>query len=114
MATGSDQHFSWDYSERSDILNIHRAGKMTAGGAELGDFTVDFDKGGDVVGVEIMNASDFFSQVGISGGELATLKAAEIIVNKRAAYSLILVKLFLPQRVDVIPLPAPIVAEAAV
>ena len=114
MSIGKDQYFSWDYSEKSDILNIHKTGKQTAGSAELGDFTVDFDKNGNIVGVEVMNALDFFLQVGISGDDLAKIHAAELIIKQKAQYSMILVKLVLPQNVErVVPIPTPVVAEAA-
>ena len=59
MAFGKQQNFVWDYSKTSDILNIHRAGRKVEGSAELEDFTVDFDKDGNVVGIEIMYASEF-------------------------------------------------------
>ena len=111
MTIGKNTSFSWDYSETSDILNIRQSGKTTAGGAELGDFSIDFDKNGDIVGVEVINASDFFSQVGI--GDLTDIKAAEIIIQKRDTYSIILLKFVFPQKTDIVPIPAPIVAEVA-
>jgi uncharacterized protein YuzE len=113
MVVGSGKHFTWDYSEGSDILNIRKAHKKTEGGAELGDFTVDFDKNGNVVGIEIMNASEFFGQVGITKEQLEHLKEAELTVTQRdKRYMIIWVKVILPQNIErKIPVPAPIMME---
>ena len=113
MAVGKDKYFSWDYSEKSDILNVHKANKKTTGSAELGDFTVDFDKNGNVVGIEIMNASKFFKLVSIDKEQLENIKEAEIILQKRGEYMLVCIKLVLPKNIErVIPLPATVVNEA--
>lgn len=102
--------FLWDYSEKSDILNIHRAGKKTFGSDELGDFTIDFDKDGNVIGIEVMNASEFFTQIGISKDQLVHIKSAEISVQKKGSHNLIWLNLLLPNNVQKsVPLPTPIV-----
>ena len=112
MVIGSTKDFEWDYSESSDILNIHRTGVKTSDSAELGDFTVDFDKEGIVVGLEIINASEFFTTLDISKDLLSDLQGAELVVQKRAGYSFILLKLLLPQQIEkTIPIPAPVLAE---
>lgn len=111
MATGKSSSFVWDYS-RSDILNIHKADKKVAGSSELGDFTVDFDKEGNIIGVEITNASEFLSQVGISPEQLDSLHGAELILNQKDHnVTFILIKLRLPTGEQTIPLPAPITAS---
>ena len=113
MTAGNNKHFSRDYSEHSDILNIHKIGKLTAGSAELGDFTVDFDNDGNVIGVEIMNASEFLSQLGIPQQALENMGDAEIIINKRGNYIIIMVKLMLPKNVEhIFTIPEQVVAEA--
>ena len=111
MATGKSSSFAWDYS-RSDILNIHKTGKAVAGSAELGDFTVDFDKEGNIIGVEVTNASEFLSQVGISPEQLNSLQGAELILNQKDHnVTFILIKLKLAAGEQTIPLPAPIAAS---
>ncbi len=113
MAVAEDKYFSWDYSEKSDILNVRKLGKKTAGSAELGDFTVDFDKNGNIVGVEIMNASEFLSPLQISKDQLTDIKSAELIIRKSGQYNLIHIKLLLPQKIEkIISIPAPVLAEA--
>ncbi len=57
MAINETEEYIWDYSEHSDILNIHKKGVVVSGSSELGDFTVDFDRAGNIVGIEIMNVT---------------------------------------------------------
>lgn len=90
------QKFVWDYSRKSDILNIHKAGRKVDGSAELEDFTIDFDKEGIVLGIEIMYASEFLSDAGIQKEQLAQIREAELIVNKRNNYAVIWIRLILP------------------
>lgn len=112
MSQGQYQHFTWDYSEASDILNIHKTGKRTEGSAELGDCTIDFDDHRNVIGLEIMHAAEFFQQVGIEKRQLKKLQKAELLLAQKGPnLTLIFVKLHFPQNVErVIPMPAPIVA----
>lgn len=119
MAIGEDKYFVWDYNEMSDILNIHRKGRKVEGSGEFSDFSVDFDKNGNVVGVEIAYASEFLSQIGVQRIQLSELKGAEITISKKANYALIWVKLAVlektPLREEAIvekklPLPVPVVA----
>ncbi|MBI2136995.1 DUF2283 domain-containing protein [Candidatus Woesearchaeota archaeon] len=88
--------FVWDYSKKSDILNIHKAGRKVDGSAEFEDFTIDFDGEGQVAGIEIAYASEFLSDAGIQKEQLAKIKEAEIAVNKRNNYAVIWIKLSLP------------------
>lgn len=112
MGVGKDKQFTWDYSEKSDILNIHKTGKKTEGSAELGDFTVDFDNEGNVVGIEILNASEFFDQSGISKEQLQHLKAAQLAIVQKKSYMLVWAILILPENVEKkVLLPTPIISE---
>ena len=104
--------FNWDYSEKSDILNIHKLGKNVSGSAELGDFTIDFDAAGSVVGIEVMNAADFFSRVGFTKEQLSNLQNAEIAVTqKKNSVLIVWVTLRYNDVEHTVPLPAPVVAE---
>lgn len=114
MVTGNTLHFQWDYSEQSDILNIHNIGKKVHGGAELGDFTVDFDREGNIIGLEIMNVSDFLQEVGIKHDQLKHLCGVEFQVTSKANLRYLWIKLLLPDQIEkIIPVPAPVLAEAA-
>ena len=111
---GENKEYYWDYSKASDILNIHRKDIKVVGSAELGDFSVDFGGRGQVVGLEIMYASEFFENVKISREQLIQLKAVELIIpkkrNSQVAY--FYVKLVFPLTEQIIPIPAPILAKA--
>ena len=96
MTLGKEQNFVWDYSKKSDILNIHKTGCKVDGSSEFEDFTVDFDREGQVVGIEITYASEFLSSAGIQKAQLSKIRAAEILVNKRNNYAVIWIKLILP------------------
>ena len=109
MVMGKDKSYTWDYSEKSDILNVRKLGEKTAGSAELGDFSLDFDQNGNVVGLEIMNASEFFLDVGITC--LSEIKTAELLIKPRGNILTVAVKLVLPGIERVVPIPAPVVAE---
>ena len=113
MAVGETQQFVWDYSERSNILNIHRKDKKTTGSAELGDFTVDFDTAGHIVGLEIMNVADFLKEAEISPEQLSHLVSAEMIIReKKSGVIYIWIKFMLPQNIEKkIPIPAPVMAQ---
>ena len=112
MTIGETAKCSWDYSERSDILNIHRIGTVTAGSAELGDFTVDFDAQGNVIGLEIMNLTSFVAELGISHKELLMMKGAELVVKPSRGVVYLWVNFLLSSKVERrIPIPAPVLAE---
>jgi len=102
--------FTFDYSTRSDILNIHKRDVLVKGSAELGDFTLDFDTTGSVVGVEIMNVSEFLEQLHIAKQELSTIERAEIIQVTKNQLTIIWLKIKFMKRADptMIALPTPI------
>ncbi len=112
MAQGETGEFTWDYSGRSDILNIHRKNKLSAGNAELGDFTVDFDSYGNIIGLEIMNAADFMAQINLESS-LEKLQGVELITKQGEGSQVMYIwlKLTLPQAIEhIIPIPAPVMA----
>jgi len=113
MVVAENDKYYWDYSESSDILNIHQKDKKIAGSAELGDFTVDFDNNGKVVGIEVMYASEFFGNLNISKQQLSNLKSAELIIpRKNPSVTIIYIKMLLPQNIEQItPIPTPILAR---
>lgn len=101
--------YSWEYCEESDILSIRRKNRNIDGSAELGDFIVDFDADSDVIGVEILFASEFLGELGIHG--LDGIKKAELALIRKNNIIYINAKLLLPDNVQkVIPIPAPVAA----
>ena len=102
--------FNFDYSRYSDILHIHKNGKKTEGSVEIGDFTLDFGKNDEVVGVEIENASEFFNNLDISKKSLNEIKEAKMIISSRNNCKLIFLGLKFPNIERKIALPMPIVS----
>lgn len=115
MIKQKTKQFTWDYSEKCDILNIRKMDKKSKGNAELGDFTIDFDDGGTVIGIEIMNASEFLGQVGITKEELANLNDVELTITQKNKNMFVWVTFKLPHNVEkCIPLPAPIIDDGQI
>lgn len=98
--------FKWDYSRYSDILHIHSKGNVTKGSVELGDFTLDFGKNSEIVGVEIEHASEFFNNLDIDKESLSEIQNAQVIVDKRnPQYQLVFLMLKFPNAVKKVPIP---------
>ena len=83
----------------------------TKGSVELGDFTLDFSHDGEVVGVEIEHASEFFINIDIDKKSLISLKSAEFIIDsKNPQVQVIYLKLEFPKAIRKIPIPMPVVS----
>lgn len=55
--------FNLDYDAEEDLLYLYSPGKKSKGSIELGELVVDLEKGGNVVGLEIFNASRYLSDL---------------------------------------------------
>lgn len=115
MAINETEEYIWDYSEHSDILNIHKKWVVVSGSSELGDFTVDFDRAGNIVGIEIMNVTDFLQEAGIGPEQLFQLQQAEMLLKPgKGGINYIWIKLIFADQVERrISIPAPVMMEAA-
>jgi len=103
--------FQWEYSAYSDILHIHKKGFHTLGSVEFGDFTLDFGKNDEVVGLEIEHASDFFGNVDIDKKALGKIQNATFIIDMRnSKFQVIFLSLEFPGFVKKIPMPLPVVS----
>ena len=109
---GESKIFKWDYSKKSDILNIHKKNTINAGGEEFGDVDIEFDKQGNVIGIEMMWASEFLAPTGITKKQLEQLTNAEIVTHQHTKETrLIWIKLGIPGKPEMI-LPLPTVLTA--
>lgn len=98
--------FTYDYSQYSDILHIHRKNNSVMGSVEIGDFTIDFGKGNKVVGLEIEHASEFFANLDIDKDSLNKIQDVKIIVDKRNLQSqLIFLAIKFPENIKKISVP---------
>ena len=105
--------FNCDYSEYSDILSVHRDGSITKGSVEVGDFTLDFDKNDEIVGIEIEYASEFLSNLDIDKESLTKIQKALITIDKRNPNcQIIFLKLEFLEMTMNIPLPMPVVSSS--
>jgi uncharacterized protein YuzE len=103
--------FTYDYSQHSDILHIHRKNNATIGSVEIGDFTIDFGKGNKVVGLEIEHASEFFANLDIDKESLSKIEDVQIIVDKKNLQSqLIFLAIKFPETIKKISVPLTITA----
>lgn len=69
------------YDEVEDILFIHKGFKSDEkfkGNIDLGNIIFDLSTKGRVVGIEIMNASKFFREVGLNPKQLKKIRKASI------------------------------------
>mgnify|MGYP001559612662 CR=1 FL=1 len=57
------KNFKFSYDGESDDLFAHLEGSKSAGAIEIGDFVFDFDKDKNLVGVQILNATDVLSKL---------------------------------------------------
>lgn len=93
MVAGTKNSCTWDYSERSDTLNVHQREKQVRGSTELGDCTIDFGKDGNIAGIEVAHAADFFTQIGIEQ-QPTKLRGAEIVVQHQQGVRVVVLKLY--------------------
>lgn len=99
-------NYYYNYSEYSDILNIHKKNVITKGSAELGDFTVDFGNDNNIVGIEIEHASEFFNNLDISKEFLKNLEYAKMVIDKRNnSCQIVFIVLKAQNNIKKIPLP---------
>ncbi len=57
------EKFNFSYDLENDDLFVYLEGKKSSGAIELGNFILDFDSKGDLVAMQILNASDVFTRI---------------------------------------------------
>jgi uncharacterized protein YuzE len=78
------EKFNFDYDSDSDDLFIYSEGKKSCGAVELGNFVIDFEKSGNLVAMQILNASEVLSKILSKIIELQKLKQIQVeIINFR-------------------------------
>jgi uncharacterized protein YuzE len=70
--------FKFDYDLESDDLFVFLNGKKSSGAIELGNFIFDFDEKGDLVAMEILEASKTLSEIMSKVLELNKIKELKI------------------------------------
>jgi uncharacterized protein YuzE len=72
------QEFKFDYDKENDSLFVYLDGSKSNGAIEVGDFVFDFDKSGNLVAIEIFNASEIFKEVLSKMIELSKIKEFKV------------------------------------
>ena len=68
------EDFKFDYDKKNDSLFAYLEGSKSNRAIEIGDFVFDLDKSGNLVAMEIMNASEILKSVLSKVIELSKIK----------------------------------------
>jgi len=96
--------FRLDYDSEEDLLYLYNENKKSKGSVEFGDLIVDLEKKGEIVGLEIFDASKYLSQ-------LTNKKITKSVLKKieKAGFSFtekkgtIIIKIVLPIEKEKVP-----------
>ena len=78
------EKFNFSYDTENDDLFVYLEGKKSSGAIELGNFILDFDNNGDLVAMQILNASEVFSRILSRIIEISKIKEIKMeIINFR-------------------------------
>jgi len=76
--------FNFNYDSENDDLFAYLEGKKSAGAIELGNFILDFDAEGNLVAMQILNASEVLSKILSKIVEVYKIKEIKVeIINFR-------------------------------
>ena len=91
-----------DYDKENDILFIHRKDIKTKGSVEVmgGDIVIDFSKDKEVVGIEIMNASELLKNFDITKSMLSQSIAGDIKVSQQRNVLFLTLVLKMPKNIE--------------
>jgi uncharacterized protein YuzE len=110
-------NFKIDYDQESDDLFLFNKEK-SKGSVEMGDLIIDFNRDGDVVGLEILNAIQFLKdsvnesvQQHITKDFLADLEGCDVEITKKNNF--LFIKIILRKQNTEIscPINTPMIAE---
>lgn len=70
----------FDYDSLNDLLYIYKKGSDVYSTVVVGEFHLEFSKDGEVVGIEVLKASDILGEYGISRKILENIDKVEVKV----------------------------------
>lgn len=77
-------NFDFSYDSEEDDLFVYLDGKKSSGAVELGNFILDFDSKGNLVAIQILNASEILSKILSKIIELNKIKQMQVeMINFR-------------------------------
>jgi uncharacterized protein YuzE len=71
------------YDEEDDILSMIHKDKKSKASIDIGDFVIDVDKNGFIIGLEILNASE---NLKLTSEQLSSLLQASMLVKYKPNY----------------------------
>jgi len=78
------ENFNFDYDSENDDLFIYSENKKSSGAIELGNFILDLDEKGNLVAMQILNASEIFNRILSKIIDISKLKQIRVeIINFR-------------------------------
>ena len=96
--------FKIDYDSEEDLLYLYSKGKKSSGSIEFGELVVDLEKKGEIVGLEVFDASQYLSELTnkkISRQDLEKMENAEFSFT--AKKGTIMIKIVLPIQKEQVP-----------
>jgi len=82
-----------NYDAVNDLLYVYKKDTKVDHNESIGDIYLDISKTGEVIGIEILNASDILKEFGIQQKMLEHLTGAELKVVKNANAFLVVLTL---------------------
>lgn len=77
------KNLKFDYDKFNDLLYIYKEDSSVYANIVIGEFHIDIDKEGNIVGVEVLNASELLNEYGVNKNLLINLKTVEMKVVVR-------------------------------
>lgn len=98
--------FDFSYDEENDDLFLFRENSKSKGGVEFGkDIVLDFNNSRELVGIEILNATETLAELAPVrkefAGLLSSLKNCRVDIREKAG--IIIIKMFLVGRAEEAP-----------
>lgn len=98
---------SLDYDEENDILYVYTE-KGANDSVDFDNFVIDYSKEGMITGVEILKATEFIEQFGLSKEFLKNAKSAALSIIQGKEYSLVKIMIFTINEAKEIQVPSPV------
>ena len=76
--------FRFDYDAENDLLYLYNPAKKSKGSIEFGELIIDLEKKGEIVGLEILEASKYLSEL---TGRKITKTALKNLENASVSHS---------------------------
>lgn len=79
----------FNYDKVNDLFYTYKEDSQVYSNVMIGDFHIEFNKNGEVIGIEVLNASAVFSEYQIPGAFLENIKEINIRIVIRNSLMLI-------------------------